>query len=55
MDPERVAAEPGGSGPAGVSQGAKRLRDAYVALDRDQRFAAVAAIGLLVAMFLPWY
>ena len=33
----------------------KRLRTAYAALDRDQRFAAVAAIGLLVAMFLPWY
>ncbi|MEA2193955.1 MAG: hypothetical protein QOG42_389 [Solirubrobacteraceae bacterium] len=33
----------------------KRLRKAYAALDRDQRFAAVAAIGLLVAMFLPWY
>jgi hypothetical protein len=24
-------------------------------LDRDQRFAAAAAIGLLLAMFLPWY
>jgi len=33
----------------------KRLRAAYAALDRDQRFAAFAAIGLLVAMFLPWY
>ena len=38
-----------------MAEGAKRLRDAYVALDRDQRFAAAAAIGLLVAMFLPWY
>ena len=34
---------------------AQRLRRAYGALDRDQRFAAVAAIGLLLAMFLPWY
>ena len=34
---------------------AQRLRRAYRALDRDQRFAAIAAIGLLVAMFLPWY
>jgi hypothetical protein len=31
------------------------LRAAYVALDRDQRFAAGAAVGLLLAMFLPWY
>ena len=39
----------------GVSQAAQQLRAAYVALDRDQRFAAGAAIGLLLAMFLPWY
>ena len=32
-----------------------RVRSAYAALDRDQRFAAVAAIWLLLAMFLPWY
>ncbi|HEV2787261.1 MAG TPA: hypothetical protein VGV67_12765, partial [Solirubrobacteraceae bacterium] len=38
-----------------MSQGAQKLRAAYVALDRDQRFAAVAALGLLLAMFLPWY
>jgi hypothetical protein len=38
-----------------VSTLPKRLRTAYAALDRDQRFAAVAAIGLLLAMFLPWY
>jgi len=38
-----------------VSQGAQRLRAAYVALDHDQRFAVGAAIGLLLAMFLPWY
>ena len=55
MDSERAAGEPGGSGPAGVSPSAQRLREAYVALDRDQRFAAAAAIGLLLAMFLPWY
>ena len=35
--------------------GAQRLRAAYGALDRDQRFAAGAAIALLLAMFLPWY
>lgn len=34
---------------------AQRLRAAYGALDRDQRFAAAAAIWLLLAMFLPWY
>jgi len=38
-----------------VSTLPKRLRTAYAALERDQRFAAVAAVGLLAAMFLPWY
>jgi hypothetical protein len=38
-----------------VSTGAQRLRAAYGALDRDQRFAAGAAIALLLSMFLPWY
>lgn len=38
-----------------MSQAAQRLRDVYEALDRDQRFASVAAIGLLFTMFLPWY
>jgi hypothetical protein len=38
-----------------VSSGAQRLRAAYTALDRDQRFAAGAAVVLLLAMFLPWY
>ena len=33
----------------------QRLRSSYAALDRDQRFAAIAAIWLLLAMFLPWY
>ncbi len=38
-----------------MNQAAQRVRTAWDALDRDQRFAAVAAIGLLLAMFLPWY
>jgi hypothetical protein len=38
-----------------VSQFAQRLRTAWAALEADQRFAAGAAIGLLAAMFLPWY
>jgi hypothetical protein len=38
-----------------VSQAAQRLRNVYEALDPEQRFAAAAAIGLLLAMFLPWY
>jgi hypothetical protein len=38
-----------------VSSGAQRLRAAYGALAPDQRFAAGAAIALLLAMFLPWY
>jgi len=32
-----------------------RLRAASGALDGDQRFAAGAALALLVTMFLPWY
>jgi len=38
-----------------VSHVAQRLRTACSALEADQRFAAGAAIGLLGAMFLPWY
>jgi hypothetical protein len=38
-----------------VSQAAQRLRDAVQALDREQRFAAAASLGLLFTMFLPWY
>jgi hypothetical protein len=34
---------------------ASRLRAASGALDRSQRFAALAALALLAAMFLPWY
>jgi hypothetical protein len=33
----------------------ERVARAYRALDRDQRFAAAAALALLVSMFLPWY
>jgi hypothetical protein len=33
----------------------QRLRAACGALDADQRFAAGAAVALLLAMFLPWY
>jgi hypothetical protein len=38
-----------------VRRGAQRLRAAYSALDRDQRFVVGAAVALLLAMFLPWY
>ena len=38
-----------------MKHAAQQLRAAYVALDRDQQFAAGAAVGLLLAMFLPWY
>jgi hypothetical protein len=38
-----------------VSGPLQRVRSSYAALDRDQRFAAIAAIWLLLAMFLPWY
>ena len=32
-----------------------RLARAWSALDAEQRLAAIAAVGLLVTMFLPWY
>jgi hypothetical protein len=32
-----------------------RLSAAWATLDRERRIAAVAAIALLVTMFLPWY
>lgn len=32
-----------------------RVADAWRALGREQRRAALAALGLLVSMFLPWY
>jgi hypothetical protein len=32
-----------------------RLAQAWRALDREQRRAALAALGLVAAMFLPWY
>jgi hypothetical protein len=32
-----------------------RITSAWRALEREQRLAAVAAIGLFVSMFLPWY
>jgi hypothetical protein len=38
-----------------VTGAASRLRAAGSALDGDQRFAAGAALALLVTMFLPWY
>jgi hypothetical protein len=38
-----------------VKASASRLSAAGRALDGDQRFAAGAALALLVAMFLPWY
>lgn len=33
----------------------QRLRGAWSGIDRDQRFAGIAAGALLVSMFLPWY
>lgn len=38
-----------------MTSGARRLRAAYSALDRDQRLAGAAAVALLLTMFLPWY
>jgi hypothetical protein len=33
----------------------QRLRGAWGGIDRDQRFAGIAATALLFTMFLPWY
>lgn len=33
----------------------QRLRGAWRGVDRDQRFAGIAAAALLFTMFLPWY
>jgi len=38
-----------------VTGAPQRLRGAWGAVDRDQRFAAFAAGALLLTMFLPWY
>jgi hypothetical protein len=38
-----------------VSGGAARARGAWAALDSEQRQAGLAALGLVVALFLPWY
>jgi hypothetical protein len=40
---------------AAVRNALVRVARAWRALAPDQRLAAVAAIGLLVSMFLPWY
>ncbi len=38
-----------------VSAPLERLRQAWEALDANQRLAAVAAVAMLLSMFLPWY
>ncbi|TMK39485.1 MAG: hypothetical protein E6G56_11025 [Actinobacteria bacterium] len=38
-----------------IGAAARRIGRAWRALARDQRLAAVAALGLVVCMFLPWY
>jgi hypothetical protein len=38
-----------------VSNARQRLRGAWSGVDRDQRFAGIAAAALLFTMFLPWY
>jgi hypothetical protein len=38
-----------------VNDARQRLRGAWSGVDRDQRFAGIAAAALLFTMFLPWY
>ena len=40
---------------ARARSGAGRIAHAWRVLDRDQRLAAIAALGLFVTMLLPWY
>ncbi|MDQ6778742.1 MAG: hypothetical protein M3071_21530 [Actinomycetota bacterium] len=68
MDLHRVAGAIRGDGSLGMSSqeavkrgttrsasGPARLRRAWRALPRDRRLAAGAALGLFLALFLPWY
>ena len=34
---------------------ARRVRHAWTVLHREQRLSAIAAVGLFVVLFLPWY
>ena len=40
---------------AGVRRATGRVIDAWQQLEREQRLAALAALGLFVSMLLPWY
>lgn len=46
---------PASSAGARMASGLGRVRRAWRALPREQRFSALAALGLVVTMFLPWY
>jgi len=41
--------------PAAKRAKMSRISHAWRALEREQRLAALAALGLFVSMFLPWY
>jgi hypothetical protein len=45
----------GGNGDPGGHSAGSALVHAWSVLDRDRRLAAIAAIALFAAMFLPWY
>ncbi|HEX4109359.1 MAG TPA: hypothetical protein VHX88_14580 [Solirubrobacteraceae bacterium] len=38
-----------------VGSGISRVTQAFLALEREQRMAAIAALALFISMFLPWY
>lgn len=52
MTPAGAQSRPAAGGAAGALA---RVRRAWEALRADERLAAVAAAGLFVSMFLPWY
>ncbi len=52
--PSRASSIRGGADPGGRSAGSG-IAHAWAVLNRDRRFAAVAAVALFATMFLPWY
>jgi hypothetical protein len=54
-DPATPRTQHGSPAAVGAVQGVRRLRAAWRALSPEQRLAGLAALALLVTMFLPWY
>jgi hypothetical protein len=55
MTAERPASSSAAHAAQRVGSGIARSGRAFTILNREQRMAALAAIGLFVSLFLPWY